>query len=140
MSFFDMSPEELAAAEPMFFTAKVPVEFTVLSVNEQPKFNSIGLVCNVGNGDHAGKSFTMKIQGGDNPQAKQKKAEFLLAMWTKEELNAGKATLDTLIGTKFQCRPEAPFESKSNGKMYQNFQGYLKLESGINVAKADLPF
>jgi hypothetical protein len=138
-NFFDMTPEELAAAEPIFFTAKVPVELTVLSVKEQPKFASITLTCSVGNGEHAGKTYDMMIGGGDSAQAKRKKASFLLAMWSKEDLNAGKATLDTLIGAKFQCRPEAPYTSEKTGRTYQNFENYLKLEAGLN-ATGDLPF
>lgn len=140
MSFFDMTAEELAAAEPIFFPAKIPVELTILSVRENPKFSSITMTCSINSGEHAGKTYDMMIGGGDSAQAKRKKASFLLAMWTKEELNAGKATLDTLIGTKFQCRPEAPYDSKTTGRTYQNFENYLKLESGINVDSGTTPF
>lgn len=137
--FFDMPLEEIESLEPMYFTASVPVQMTILSIKELPAYKSMILTCEVHDGEHAGKHFDMRIDGGDQPTTRRKKAAFLLAFWTKEELKTGTATLDTLIGTKFQCRPERPYTSEKSGKTYQSFIEFLKLETSPIDPNA-LPF
>lgn len=126
MSFFNMDATELESFEPIWFAAKVPVTMTILSVKEVPNYGNLVLTCKIEDGEHEGKQYELTISGNDAPMARKKKAEFLLAFWSKAQIIAGEATIDTLIGTRFQCRPAAPFEGK-NGKTYQNCEGFLKL-------------
>lgn len=139
MSFFDIDVADLEAAEPVIFPAKVPVEFTVTSLKELPKYGSVQIMCKVNTGEHAGKFYEMSVGGGDSAKAKANKAKFLLAFWSKEDLVNGKASLDTLMGTTFQARPDSPWKSEKSGKTYQNFDGYMKLAQQ-EAAPTNLPF
>lgn len=140
MSFFDMSVDDIEALEPIYFPAKTPVEMTILSVKEMPRNGTLMLTTTIDSGEHAGKQFEFGISGSESPIARKKKAAFILAMWTKEQIKAGQATLDSLVGTKFQCRPEAPYEGKQDGKTYQNFDGFLKLSAPEAVDLSKTPF
>lgn len=139
MTFFNIDIAELESYEPLFFIAKTPVEMTILSATEQPKYGNVKLTCNVETGEHAGKHYELTISGNDAAPAKKRKAQFLLAFWSKEELTTGKASLDTLIGQRFQVRPEAPFQGK-NGQTYQNFNGFLKLTKPEETPATATPF
>lgn len=139
MSFFDIGQEELEAATPIFFTPKVPVEMTILSLKENAKYGSITLTCKVENGEHAAKTYELGIMGGENVHMRKKKAAFLLAFWSKEDLNGGKASLDSLIGTKFQARPDTPYTSEKSGKTIQGFEGFTKLGQSA-LPPTDVPF
>lgn len=139
MSFFDMSVDEIEASEPIFFTPRVPVQMTVLSIKENPKYNSINLTCNVEDGEHAAKKYELAIMGGENPHMRKKKAAFLLAFWSKEDLRDNKASLDTLIGQRFQVRPDTPYTSEKSGKVIQGFEGFTKLEQP-EASASNLPF
>jgi hypothetical protein len=131
MSFFDVDIAELEAMEPVFFPAKTPVAFTILSAKEMPKYGNIVLTCTIDSGEYAGRQYQMNIRGGEQASDKRRKTSFMFALWSKEELRTRTASLDTLVGTKFQARPDAVYESPKTGGKFQSFDGFMKLAPAV---------
>ena len=139
-SFWTFTEEQLSIPEKLTFIAKEPVSMMVMDFrrNEGEKPNFV-MTCRVLTGEHKDKIFKMYMY-----KSSRGTVEFMLMYATKDVLKSGTFQGSTLIGKKFTCIPDVLKEF--NGKMYQNFNVYAKIEEVASNTQAatkpadDLPF
>lgn len=123
MSFFNVTKQDLDLI-PIVFNAKEVIEFVCLDFNEM-KTNTLVLNCQVLTGEHAGKRHAVFIDSRENSFAKKLRVQFLLAFWTKEELQTQTFHPSKLMNRKFSAVAQEPREYE--GKLYQNISGFHDL-------------
>jgi hypothetical protein len=123
MSFFNVTEQDLDLI-PIVFNAKEVVEFVCLDFNEM-KNNTLVMNCRVLSGDHAGKRHSIFIDSRENSFAKKLRVQFLLAFWTKDELQTQTFHPSKLMNRKFSAVAQEPREYE--GKIYQSMTGFHDL-------------
>lgn len=142
-NLFQLDKADVGVAENLVFPAKVPVVFYVRNAVEYaPKENKSGALLMelvVLNGEHEDKIHKMYMSKNFKQASNKKRfIEFCKAFFTDEELINGTASTASIIGQTIECVPSDPREY--NGKIYQDFYQFKKLDMPAPVGEDEIPF
>lgn len=124
MSFFNVTANDLAAAEKPIWPAKEVAEFVITDFKESEEQGFI-LNTKVLSERHNDRSYTHFISNRDHEIAQKQRVQFLLAFWTKDELQNGTAKPVKLVNRRFSA--VAGQAKEHNGQTYQQFSGWKDL-------------
>lgn len=123
----EFTSDELSSIERLLFPENEVVEFICLSADEDVKWKNIALNCQIVSPSHKGRKHYVRIpmETGDNPFKKKRKAFFLTAFWSTEELKAAQKGEFTLVpsrcvGKRFTAVAERPWGTDPD-KQNQDF-------------------
>jgi hypothetical protein len=112
------------------FQAKQVIELMCTDHFENPQSGNLLVKCKVLNTEHQGKDYTVFIKGHpEKMPEKKKKAAFLKAFWSEQELLSKQAQLSKIVGRKFSAVAQPPREYK--GKIYQDIENFIDLGGGM---------
>jgi hypothetical protein len=132
--FEGLSENDLLVSERLIFTKGEVVQGTILDIGQidTATFKAIKVEFKVETGDHAGKLHDLIIakpsvneNGQMNATAKKGWVDFLLALFTKEEILSKQIDLNKHIGARLEFTAG---EARSKGeRTYQNYNRYKLL-------------
>ena len=132
MNFLDVTSADLHTDFPPqpLFQARQVVEFVCTSHFENPQTGNLMVKCKVLNTEHQGKEYTVFIKGlAEKMPERKKKAAFLKAFWSEDDLLNKKAQLSKIVGRKFSAVAQAPREYQ--GRIYHDIGNFVDLGGGM---------
>ena len=134
--FTGLSEADLLIPEKLVFIKGEVITGTILDMSIIEKIGAIKVELKIESGDHAGKIHELTVfkpkekDGKISAQSKKNWVEFLLALYTKEEILAGKIDMQKHIGATLEFKANEAKEY--SGKIYQNYSNF-KLVVGEEV-------
>ena len=130
--FFDLGEDDFNLPERLIFLQGEVVQGKVMDASENKTLGAMGLTLKILTGDHEGSLHEMMIfkpkakDGKVNPIAKKQFVQFLMALWTKEQILNKQVDINSVIGKKLQFKSGKAREY--NGKLYQNYSDFKVVE------------